>query len=152
MKGFEFASTAFGPALVVALTAAIYFGVFTLVGRESNFKTFLSITAFAFVPRIFSHFAAILSAFVVPSSSIMPDELGSLSPAVFLHRDGMSPVVFAAANTVDLVSIWILSLLVIGYGYLVSKSLPKGACGGVVVGVFLIYVALRLVFASLRGA
>src|SRR5256885_4575338 len=48
--------------------------------------------------------AALLSAFFVPSASIMPDELGSLSPAVFLDRDSWPPPVFTSVNMIDIVS------------------------------------------------
>jgi Yip1 domain len=139
------------PAVLVVAIAAIYFGLFTIVGREGSFKAFLSITAFAFVPNIFRQLAMILSAFVVPASSLMLDELGSLSPAVFLDRDAVSPVLFAASNTIDLVSIWILSLLVIGFGFVTRKGISKVTRVGVVFGVFLLYMGYRLALAAVFG-
>jgi hypothetical protein len=151
IRGLTFASTVVGSLVVVLLVATIYFGVFTLLGREGGFKAFLSITAFAFVPTIFRQLAAVLSVFMLPSSALMPDELGSLSPAVFLDRDAVSPVLFAAVNTVDVISIWILSLLVIGYGLVTRRSVSKFARTAAVLGVFLIYVCLRLASAALRG-
>ena len=95
VKGLTFASTVIGPLLLIAIVAGVYFALFTMLGREGSFKAFFSITAFAFVPSIFRQLAAVLSAFFVPPSSLMPDELGSLSPAVFLDRDSVSPVLFA---------------------------------------------------------
>jgi len=144
-------SAGVGPVVLLLIVTVIYFGIFTMLGREGSFKAFFSITAFAFVPIIFRHFAAILNAFVVPSASIMPDELGSLSPAVFLDRDSVSRVLFTAVNMIDVVSIWILCLLVIGFGFVTRKSLSKAARAGAVFGVFLIYVMLRLLLASVRG-
>ena len=143
-------STSLGPVLVLLIVAVVYFGLFTVVGREGSFKAFFSITAFAFVPTIFRHFTAILSALVVPPSSIMPDELGSLSPAVFLDRDSVSPVVFAGVNTIDVVSIWVLCLLIIGFGFVTRKSLSKTARSGLVIGVFLAYLVVRLLGGSIR--
>jgi len=151
IKGFTIASTVIGPAIMIALVAVVNFALFTMLGREGGFKAFFSITAFAFVPTIFRHLAVVLSAFVVPASSIMPDELGSLSPAVFLDRDSVSPVVFAFVNAIDLVSIWVLTLLVIGYGFVTRKSLSKMTRAAAVVGIFLVYLALRLAFAAVRG-
>jgi hypothetical protein len=150
-KGLSFASTFIGPVFVVLFVTLIYFGLFTMLGREGSFKAFLSVTAFACVPMIFRQMASVLRAWVVPASVIMPDELGSLSPAVFLDRDSVSPVVFAAVNSMDLVSIWTLILLVIGYGFMTRKNLSKAARASAVVGVFLVYVALRLAAAALRG-
>ena len=151
VKGITFASTVIVPLVMIVLIAAVYFGLFTMLGRDGSFKAFLSITAFAFVPSIFRQLAAVLSAFVVPASSIMPDELGSLSPSVFLDRDAISPVLFTAVSSIDLVTIWILTLLVIGYGYVTRKSLSKAARAGAVVGVFLVYAALRLAYAAISG-
>ena len=151
VKVFTFVSAVVGALLVVLIVAGIYFALFTMLGREGSFKAFLSITAYAFVPRIFGSLAAVLSAYVVPPSSLMPDELGSLSPAVFLDRDAMSPVVFTAVNTIDLVTIWVLILLWIGYGFVTRKSLSKVSRAAAILGVFLLYVALRLVSAAVRG-
>ena len=151
VKGFTLASTVLGPLLIMAVVSVIYFALFTMIGREGSFKAFFSITAFAFVPGIFRQLAAMLTAFVVPSSSIMPDELGSLSPAVFLDRDSVSPVLFAGVNMIDLVSIWILILLGIGFGFVTRKSLSKTMRASAVFGVFLVYALLRLGLAALRG-
>lgn len=151
VKGLTLVATVAGPLVVILFVASLYFGVFTLLGREGTYKAFFSVTAFAFVPGIFRQLAAVLSAFVVPSSSIMADELGSLSPSVFLDRDSISPVLFTAVSTVDLVNIWILSLLVVGFGFLTRKSLSKIVRVGAVVGLFLVYAAFRLALAALRG-
>lgn len=148
---FGLASTVIGPIIMILLIAGLYFALFTMLGREGGFKAFLSITAFAFIPGIFRQAAAVLSAFVMPASSIMPDELGSLSAGVFIDRDSASPVLFAAANTIDLVSIWILALLIIGYGFVTRKSLSAVTRSCAVLGVFLVYVALRLALAAVRG-
>src|SRR5262245_50858608 len=45
-----FITTGIGPVLTIAVIAAIYFALFTMVGREGTFKAYLSITAYAFVP------------------------------------------------------------------------------------------------------
>ena len=147
VKGFTFVSAVLGALLLVLIVAGIYFALFTMLGREGSFKAFLSITAYAFVTTM----AAMLSAYVIPPASLMPDELGSLSPAVFLDRDSVSPVLFAAVNMIDLVNIWVLILLGIGYGFVTRKSLSKASRAAAILGVFLLYVALRLASAAVRG-
>ena len=150
-KASFFGSTVIAPLLTVVIVAVVYFAVFTMVGRDAGFKAFLSITTFAFVPMIFSQLAALLRAYLVPPAFLMLDELGSLSAAVFLDRDSVTPVVFTAANSVDFISIWTLILLVIGYGFVARKSLSKGTRTATVVGVFLLYVGFKLASAALRG-
>jgi hypothetical protein len=139
------------PIIWVALVAAIYFGLFTIFGREGSYKAFLSITAFAFLPTVFRHLASILTLFVVPESSIMIEELGSMSPAVFLDRSEVSAVLFTAVSTVDLVTIWILSLLVIGFGFVIHKRVSLWIRALVVAGVYMVYVVGRLGVAYWTG-
>jgi Yip1 domain len=137
------------PLLLITLVTVLYFGLFSIVGREHGFKTFFSLTAFAFVPLILRELSKVITAFVVPASSITADNLGSLSPAIFLKQDSVSPVLFAAVNTIDLVTIWILALLTIGYGFAARKTLSKASCAGIVIGLFLVGVIARLAFAAI---
>jgi hypothetical protein len=137
--------------LLILLVAAVYFGLFSLIGREGSFKAYLSVTAFAFVPMIFSSIATVVRAFLMPQTSLMLDEIGSLSAGIFIDRDTASPVLFSLANSVDLVSIWILTLLVIGYGFVTRKSVSKGTRAAVVVAVFLAYIGLKVASAAIRG-
>ncbi len=147
----SYAAAVVFPTAVTLLIAGVFFGLFTIVGREGGFKGFFAVTAFAFIPTVFSQIVHLLTLFVVPSSSIMLDELGSLSPAVFLDRDAVSPVLFAAAGRVDVVTIWVLILLVIGYGFLVSKGVSAAVRSAVVVTPFLLYTGFRLAIAYLTG-
>jgi len=151
-KGIRFASTLVLPLFLIALAAVIYFALFSALGREANFKVFLSITAFAFIPLIFRQLAAVFTAFIVPASAVIPDELGSIGPAVFLNLDSISPTLFAAVNMVDVVTIWILALLTIGYGFAARKTLSKWTRVSAVLGVFVLYAVLRLAVAAVRGA
>ena len=144
-------SAVVSPAILVTILSGLYFALFTMLGREGGFKAYFSITAFACIPTVLRQIATVVQVFVLPVSQIMPDELGSLSPAVFLSRDSVSPVLFTAVNMVDLTSIWILSLLIIGYGFVTRKGLSKVARALTVVAPFLLYVALRLGLAALRG-
>jgi hypothetical protein len=151
-KVFTIVSSTIGPLLVVLIVGSLYFGLFSMIGREGSYKAFLAVTAFAFVPGIFRQFTAVLSAFVVPSSSIMPDELGSLSPSIFLDRDSVSPILFTAVSLVDLVSIWILALLVIGFTFITRKSMSKITRVVAVVSLFLVYALFRLGLAGIQAA
>ena len=132
------------PVLVLLIVSGVYFLVFTIIGRPESFKAFFAVTTFAFVPMIFRQSAIVLTACFVPSSSIMPDELGSLSPAVFLDRDSMSPAVFAMVNTIDIVSIWILALIIIGFEFVTRNAVSRAVRAGAVIGVFLTYAFGRM--------
>ena len=147
MALFLFGSFA-APLIVILIVAGAYFSIFTIIGREGGFKTFFSITAFAFAPFVFSSIAALFRAVVGQPSSLSLNQIGSISPAVWLDRDSVSPVLFAGVNAIDLVSIWILALLATGYGFVATKNLSSSARTGAIVGVFLAYVGLVLVMAA----
>ena len=133
------------------IVAAVYFALFSMLGRDGGFKAFLSITVYAFIPTVLSQIAGVVRAYTVPSSALMLDEIGSLSAAVFVDRDAVSPAIFTLANSVDVVSIWILSLLVIGYGFLARKTLSKTTRTIAVVAVFLLWIVFRVGSAAIRG-
>lgn len=151
IKGATLASGILGPQVVIFLVAVVYFALFTVLGRDCTFKTFCSITTYAFIPQIFRQFAAVLTIYVVPSSALVLDELGSLGPSVFVDRDSVSPALFAGIASVDVVSIWILALLVIGYKFTKQKGFSVATRTSAVVAVFLIYVVLRMAGAALQG-
>jgi hypothetical protein len=133
------------PVLLVFIISGIYFLIFTLIGRQGSFKAFFSITTFSLIPTVFRQIVTMLSALLVPSSSIMPDELGSLSPAVFLDRDSVPPIVFAVVNMIDIVSIWTLSLMFIGFAFVIRKTISRRMRACVVIGVFLFYAVARVI-------
>jgi hypothetical protein len=137
------------PVLLLLIVSAIYFSIFTVIGSKGPFGAFFSITAFAFVPMVFRQIAAALTAFFVPSAAVMPDELGSLSPAVFLDRDSVSPLVFTAVNMVDIVSIWTLCLLVIGFAFVTRKNIMMRGRAAVVFGAFLAYPLIKMIIQTI---
>lgn len=150
-RTFSIVSATLFPAIMVSIVALAYFGVFTLFGREGNLKAFFAITAFAFVPIVFRQLAALVTVFVVPETSIMVDELGSISPAVFLDRDSVSRTLFTAVGMVDLITIWVLILLVIGFKFVTRKSVSTLTRTAGVLSVYMIWVAYRLGLSYLFG-
>jgi Yip1-like protein len=147
VRGFAVGGAVFGPTVMILLVTVIYFGLFTLLGREGGFKSFFAVTAFAFVPSIVRNAAATLTVLVVPQAQIMPDEIGNIGPAVLLDRGAMSSKLFAAIAQIDVVSLWILALLVIGYRFVTRKSVGVLARTVCVFGVWLVYVAFRVTIA-----
>lgn len=146
------ASSTLGPAVVITIMATIYFGVFTIIGRDGSFKAFYSITAFAYFPIVFRQIAATLQVWFVPPAALVPQELGSLSLAVFMDPASVSRLTYAVAGFVDVISIWTLILLMIGFKFLTRKSAGTSARIAGVLGVYLVFsaagVAIRMVGAQ----
>jgi hypothetical protein len=130
---------ALGPALFTLIAAAIYFGVFTMVGREGNFKTFYSLTLYAYLPIVVRQIAAVVRLYAIPPAQLDIQNLGGLSAQVFLDPASVSKAVFALAGVVDIVSIWIMVLLCIGYKFVTRKSVGNALRAIVVVAVYLFF-------------
>ena len=147
-KTFALIGSAITPILMTTFLALIFFGLFTLVGRDAGFKVFFVIAAFALLPLVVRFAASILTVMIVPASSIMPDELGGISPSIFVDRTSVPKMLFTLLSQFDVVTLWILSLLVIGYRFAVKKSVSVAARVGCVFGIWLVWVALRVALSS----
>jgi hypothetical protein len=141
MTPFFVASATVGTAAIITIAAAIYFGIFTIIGREAGFKAFYAVTAFAYLPLILRSVFAAMQAWFLPQSALVLEELGSLSLAVFLDPASVSPLVYSLALVVDLISIWTAVLLIIGFKFLVKKSVGLPAR---VTGVVVVYAAFSM--------
>ena len=106
-------------ALITVLAVAGVFFLFFGIGRGVSFKSFLAVTAFAFIPGIFHSIASVA---VVMTSAPNPNQTtlllaGSVSPVRFLNPESVSGLTYLTLSTLDVVSVWILALLIIGYGF-----------------------------------
>jgi hypothetical protein len=128
-----------GPALVTLIATSIYFGVFTLVGREGDFKTFFCITLYAYFPIVVRQIVAIVRVYAVPLAQLDIQNLGGLSAQVFLDPATVSKALYALAGVVDIASIWIMVLLCIGYKFVTRKSVSNGLRAIVVVAVYMFF-------------
>lgn len=147
--GFVF--SVIGPLIQVAVISLIYFGLFSLLGREAGYRSFFAVTTFAFIPIIFRMVAMSISVLTLPSSAIFPEELGAISPSVFLDPESVSRVLYVAVSMIDVVTLWILVLLAIGFRFLCKKGLSPVTR---YVAVFIpwgIYAGFRLAIAAAFG-
>ena len=138
---------AIAPALIVTVAAALYFGIFTMLGRQGGFKAFYAITLFAYIPLLIRQAVSVVQLLAVPAEQIDVNDLGSLSLAVFLDRTEVSKVVYALAGVVDLTSIWTVILLIIGYKFVTTKGVGTGLR---TVAVAVPYLIFSLILAGLR--
>lgn len=148
LKGVGITFATIGPLISTTIITLIFFGIFTLVGREGTFKGFMAVTAHACVPLVIRLIAGILTVVMVPIDQIAMDEIGSISPALFIDRTGMNKMLFTAINSIDVITIWVLILLVIGYRFVTKKSVGTMTRAACVFGLWLLFVAIRVGFSS----
>jgi hypothetical protein len=127
------------PVILVTLATVIYFGIFTMLGREGNFKAFYAVTVLAYMPLIIRQIVSAIQLFAIPTSQLDLNDLGNMSAQLFLDPASGSKVLFALAGVVDVTSLWIMILLCIGYKTVTRKSLGMGLrVAGVVVPYFIV--------------
>jgi len=141
------ASATLGTAIFITVAAAIYFGVFTIIGRQGDFKAFYAVTVFAFLPLMFRSVVAALQATFVPPAQLVLEELGSMSLAVFLDPIAVSKLVYGIASVIDVISIWVAVLLIIGFKFVTTKSVTMPTR---VAGVVVVYAAFSAIGVALR--
>jgi hypothetical protein len=111
------------PAILVTIATVVYFGIFTMLGRDGNFKAFYAVTVLAYTPLIVRQIVAAIQLFAIPSSQLDLNDLGNLSGQLFLDPTSGSKMLYALAGVVDVTSLWIIILLCIGYKTVTRKSL-----------------------------
>lgn len=126
-----YAGAGFGPALAVLGTALCCWLAFRVAGTRPGLKATVAVSAHALLPLFLAQLL-ILPAVVLKAplpatdlGQLLPSSLAALLPAQ------ASPVLLAAASSLDLFTIWALVLLVLGMIRVTGAS-PRRA--GAVVG------------------
>jgi len=86
-------------------------------------------------------------------SRIGPKELGTISATnLAVALPGSSPALLALGTALDIFSIWFLILLVIGFKAISgSRKITKGKIAGIVFGLWLLTIVLKVAGASMFG-
>jgi hypothetical protein len=137
--------------LLITVAALVFFGCFSIIGRTAGFKVFFSLTTFSFVPLAVRSLMSIVALFILTPSPRVLEAVGSVSPALFIDPQSVPRVAYVGAGLIDLVSLWILALLVVGYGFVVSSKVSIVHRVIVVAGVWIVYASIRLWLANVAN-
>lgn len=140
------------PALYLAFALLFWVG-FKLGGSEMGYKSSLATSLYGLLPL--GLIQALLAILVIwnrdsltqgeaRSGAFLVSNLAAVAP------DGTGPVARALLGSVDLFSIWAIILLVIGYRIVARVSLA--AATGVVLGLWLLGVALKIALVAIAPA
>lgn len=142
--------TAARSVLIVVVVAGLFYACLGL-GRGVPLKPFLAVTAFAFIPGILHSIAIIVTVLTADPTPDTLQRAGAISPILFLDPSSMSRAFYLALGMVDAVSIWILALLIVGYGFVLRGRVSPAFRVFVVVGAYCAwsaaYVAILLALA-----
>ena len=135
--------TTLGTAIAMVVIAAIFLGVFNLIGGvQMRFSTSLSIVAHAWMPMVITGLLAILILFLKDPATVDPQNIVASNAAIFLG-DGAARWRSVLLGSLDLFSFWVMGLLATGYAAVNRKKLSFATAFAVVFCVWLIYVLGR---------
>jgi len=137
-KPVIYASAVVAIPIAILIVGAVHMGGFRAFGGGGTFAQYLSVTTLAWMPLLVQ--SLIGQAVIMTRSSISIEQIQTavVSNLGFLTSPLDNPARFALLSSIDLFSIWVLALLIIGFG-IVSK-LPRAQAIGIVVVFWLIYV------------
>jgi hypothetical protein len=128
--------------LVIALVLAGAYNI--MAGAGTNFKTSLAIVSHAFVPAaVVGTILFITVLFLKPVGMFDLDNPVATNVAALLPDDASKWLV-ALGKNIDLLEFWKLILLAIGFAAVYPKKLKGGKSFSIVLGVFLVYLVMRV--------
>lgn len=138
-----YTSATVGPVLIALIAALVLLLGLYLLGGETNFKKVFSVAAhtFFFYYMVYTGLTIIVALLISE-----PETLDLHNPIytnlAFLFDRKESPVAYAAASSIDLVSFYHIYLLSLGLS-IVSQKVSYRGCLGVVLVVWGIYVGAK---------
>lgn len=126
------------PILICLIVTLVFWAAFKAFGWDFTFRQGLGVTAHGFLPGVLGAF--ILLPVLMQRETVDPQVLGEMlrSNAGFLVDRQSAPVVHSLLQSIDVFSFWSLILMTIGYS--VVGRVSRKAAGGVVVGLWALYV------------
>lgn len=121
--------------LGVLLNGLVLWLVGKLVGARENLQAACMVATYAFFPRILEQVLNLVQGFVLSPEAMNGRYRLSLGPARFFNPDAASPVLLAVIGRLDVFTIWVTVLLVIGLSVTGRIPRSKAAIAGVLMWV-----------------
>jgi len=133
------------PLCGVLVIALVLWGAFNVMaGAGADFRTSLAIVSHAVIPAsIVSTILFVTVLFLKPVGMFDLDNPVATNVAAVLPDDASKWLV-ALGKNIDLLEIWKLILLAIGFAAVNPKKLKGGKSVNIVLGMFLVYLVLRV--------
>lgn len=134
---FAYVWALFAGALVALVLATVFWISFKAFGWDLAFRQSFGVTAHALLPYIGATMLLIL--FVTRLDLVNPADLGDLTHANlgFLVDRHANPVLNSIARSIDVFTLWVLALLVIGFA--AAAKVPRRKAAILIVSLWVIY-------------
>ena len=151
LKVGEYAAPIF-VLIYILITAAVLMATFNFImDAQVSFSRAMAIVMYGWLPGILSAILAILAlAFGDPEGFRMDNPVGT-NPAHFMDPATTSKFLYAVRTSVDVISLWIVILIGIGFALNAKKKISTGAAVGTVAVWYFIAKLCGAAFAALRG-
>ncbi len=130
--------------LVTVIVAGLFFVIFLILGSRPSFMRFWSVTTFAFTPMLLGNIAGTAVMYTIPPAAMRLSQINVLSPAIFMDPQMEAGALYTLAQLLSLTTIWVLVLLIIGYGVVGSNRFGTGLRTVVVLTPWLFFVGIRV--------
>jgi hypothetical protein len=135
--------------IILLLVAGILLLAFRLMGGEGTFKQAFSVTAYAWMPGVIKGIITLII-MVAKGGMISPVALATIvrSNLAFLVDVKTNPILFALLANLDIFSIWMLILFIIGFSYVARVSKAKSAA--IIISLWIVKTLLGLIGPALQ--
>jgi hypothetical protein len=137
--------------IVLLIVAGALLLTVRLMGGEGDFKQAFSVTCYAWIPNIIQAIVLTIIVLAKGSTAINPQTIPTIvrSNPAFLVDMKTQPMAFALLSSLDLFTIWVIVLLVIGFAYVGRISKAKAAVA--VLSLWAVTILFKLIPAALQG-
>lgn len=137
-----------GPIISILIFTLFYWGGFNIFkGAKLGFGTSFAITCYALMPSAISAILTTIILILKQPGDADPERLAPASLGVFLSGDASKWLV-ALGSSLDLFWFWTMALLAIGYAAANPRKITKGSAFAVVIGMWLVWVVIKVGFAA----
>jgi len=135
--------------LILVITAGICLIAFRMFGGEGDFVTALSVTTYAWFPRLIRGILGVIVMLTKDSISMFDLQNPVMSNLGFLFDPKTQPLGWAVASSVDVFNIWSVVLLIIGFAAM--SKLPKARAATIVIVLWVIANLLSLIGPAMQA-
>jgi hypothetical protein len=137
-SGFGYVWALLANTVIALILATVFWVSLKAFGWDLAFRQSFGVTSHALLPYIGTSMLLIL--FVTRLDLVNPNDLGDLtrSNPGFLVDRSANPVLHSLASSLDIFTLWVLALLVIGFS--IAANAPRKRAAAVIVGLWGLYV------------
>ncbi|HEY8131584.1 MAG TPA: YIP1 family protein [Thermoanaerobaculia bacterium] len=136
-------------AVVLLIIAAVLLLAFRLMGGEGNFLQAFAVTVYAWIPGVIK--SIIMTVIVAARSNVSALDIATLvrSNLAFLVSMKEHPMAFVLLSSLDIFTVWLLALLIIGFSYVSKFSKAKSAA--IVITLWVVATLFKLIGPAMRA-